>query len=156
MKTLRNNIFTMFTAVLVLVPSISLADYKSDIITSCNVYQKGTDKSEINACKLYIDGFIDSSLLSESAAVLPKSMINEKAVKQSAYLKRAYQSWGFNGNSSSLAAVSYQFCIPLEYDRKQVASTVAKSLDIKKLQEQKLKVILLESLIMNFPCEKNK
>ena len=59
MKTLKKLMLNVVAISACLSPSIVLADYKSDIIDSCSAYQTGKDLSEVNACKLYIDGFID-------------------------------------------------------------------------------------------------
>ncbi|WP_426359959.1 hypothetical protein ACPUVO_07010 [Pseudocolwellia sp. HL-MZ19] len=153
MKIFQSNLGKLFTISLVLIPGIALADFKSDIIESCTNYQKDIDKSEINACKLYIDGFIDSSLLSENAVVKPKAMIGNDETQQSEFLQRAYRTRVLSLPTSLATEANYQFCIPLEYDRKIVASTVAKSLDIASLEDKALKVVLSESLISNFPCD---
>jgi hypothetical protein len=153
MNIFQSNLGKLFTITLVFMPGIALADFKSDIIESCTNYQQGKDKSEINACKLYIDGFIDSSLLSENAVIKPKAMIEKDATQQSEFLQRAYRTRVLNLPTSLAIEASYQFCIPLEYDRKLVASTVAKSLDIAGLEDKPLKVLLSESLMSNFPCE---
>lgn len=153
MKSLKNLMHKMILVGLLLTSVQVFADFKADIIASCSAYQSGYDKSEINACKLYIDGFIDSSLLTEDAVIQPKAMIESQASEQSAYLKRAYQT-----RVSDLAFLSthkdYQFCLPREYDRKVVVSVIAKSMDIKQLADKPLKEVLFETLIADFPCAK--
>lgn len=151
MKKLKHRMLSITAMGLILIPTIVLADFKSDIIASCSVYQQGHDKKEINACKLYIDGFIDSSLLTEDAAIQTKAMIASKPRQQSAYLKRAYQT-RVNDPSFLRNHKEYQFCIPREYDRKVVASNIAKSMDITQLADKALKEVLLETLIADFPC----
>ncbi len=136
---------------LILTPTIVLADFKSDIIASCTAYQQGHDKKEINACKLYIDGFIDSALMTEDAAVQTKAMIASKPKEQSAFLMRAYKTRVYDPAFLSKHK-EYQFCIPREYDRKVVASGIAKSMDISQLVDTPLKEILLETLIADYPC----
>jgi hypothetical protein len=153
MKMLKQRMVNLFAVALLIIPGVSMADFKSDIIASCTAYQQGHDVSEVNACKLYIDGFIDSSLLAKDAVVKPQEMIDQDSSKPSEYLTRAYESRVFNSPSSSVTQTSYQFCTPLEYDRKLVASRVAKSLDIKKLMEKPLKVVVLETLIDDFSCQ---
>ena len=145
-------ISNFLTVSLVLLPTIALADFKSDIIKSCTSYQKGIDKSEINACKLYIDGFIDSSLLSDDAAIQPKAIINDDSTKQSSFLQRAYKTRVFSTPTSLPTEITYKFCIPSEYDRKYVASKVAKSLNIEHLADKSLRVVLFEALVSKFPC----
>ena len=139
---------------LILIPTVVLADYKSDIIASCSAYQQGHDKSKINACKLYIDGFIDSSLLTKDGAVKPQAMIDRQPKEQSDFLKRAYQTRVVNYSSYLKTHKDYQFCIPLESDRIRVASDIAKSMDINQLNSQPLKEVLFETLIAEFPCPK--
>lgn len=153
MTIFQSNLFKSFIMGLVFLPGVALADFKSDIIKSCTNYQQGSDKSEINACKLYIDGFIDASLLFESGAVKPKAMIEQGTEEKSDFLQRAYRTRVLTLPSSLSTEVTYQFCIPLEYDRKIVASKVAKSLDINGLQDKAFKEVLFESLTSNFPCE---
>lgn len=153
MNVFQNKLCRLITISVVMIPGIALADFKSDIIESCTNYQQGKDKSEINACKLYIDGFIDSSLLSEYAVSKPKAMIKKDSYQQSEFLQRAYSTRVITSPSSLSTPVSYKFCIPLEYDRKIVASTVAKSLDIASLEDEPLKVVLSKSLTKNFPCK---
>ncbi|UUO24448.1 hypothetical protein FGD67_15355 [Colwellia sp. M166] len=151
MNNLKNLMHKTILVVLLLTSTQVLADFKSDIIASCSAYQLGEDKSAINACKLYIDGFIDSALLTEDAVIQSKAMIESQASEQSAYLKRAYQTrvsdQAFLNNHKD-----YQFCIPREYDRKVVVSAIAKSMDIKQLADKSLKEVLFETLIADFPC----
>ncbi|MBA6288590.1 MULTISPECIES: Rap1a/Tai family immunity protein [unclassified Colwellia] len=128
------------------------ADFKSDIISSCKAYQQGDDKSEINACKLYIDGFIDSSLLNDDGVVKPKAMIERTAPEQSDFLKRAYRTRVLTTSSMLSNEEAYQFCIPREYDRKEIASSIAKSMDINQLADKQLKQVIFETLIADFPC----
>ena len=128
------------------------ADFKSDIISSCKAYQQGEDKSEINACKLYIDGFIDSSLLNDDGVVKPKAMIERTAPEQSDFLKRAYRTRVLTTSSMLSNEEAYQFCIPREYDRKEIASSIAKSMDINQLADKQLKQVIFETLIADFPC----
>ena len=73
MKKLKYRILSIVVTSVLLIPTIVLADFKSDIIASCSAYQQELDKKEINACKLYIDGFIDSSLLTKDGAVKPQA-----------------------------------------------------------------------------------
>ena len=138
---------------LVFIPTIALADYKSEIITSCSEYQLGKDKSEINACKLYIEGFIDSSLLTKDAVVLTKAILNSQPIDQSDFFKRAYK------NRVSRTVMprkhpEYQFCLPPEQDRKAIISNVAKLMDISKLMSNTLQEVLLKALIDVLPCAK--
>lgn len=153
MKKLKHKVLSFTVLGLILIPTIVLADFKSDIIASCSAYQQGHDKKEINACKLYIDGFIDSALLTEDAAEQTKAMINSQPKEQSAFLQRAYRTRvsdpAFLRNHKE-----YQFCIPREYDRKIIASRIAKSIDINQLADKPLKEVLLETLIADFPCSK--
>ncbi|MBA6224439.1 hypothetical protein H4J51_17075 [Colwellia sp. MB02u-18] len=128
------------------------ADFKSDVISSCKAYQQGDDKSEINACKLYIDGFIDSSLLNDDGVVKPKAMIERTAPEQSDFLKRAYRTRVLTTSSMLSNEEAYQFCIPREYDRKEIASSIAKSMDINQLADKQLKQVIFETLIADFPC----
>lgn len=142
------------SAAVALMPVVAFADFKSDIISSCKAYQQGEDKSEINPCKLYIDGFIDSSLLTEDGIVQPKAMIDRNAPQQSDFLKRAYRTRILTTSSMLNSEDSHQFCIPREYDRKDIASSVAKSMDISQLAEKQLKEVLFETLVSDFPCQK--
>jgi hypothetical protein len=148
------NIMLNFVAVgFIFTPTIVLADFKSDIVASCSSYQQGHDKKEINACKLYIDGFIDSSLLTEDAVIQAKATIGNKSKQQSTYLQRAYRT-RVSDSSFLSTHKNYQFCIPREYNRKIVASKVAKSIDINQLAHKPLKEVLFETLIAVFPCSK--
>lgn len=153
MKHSTNLMLSISVIGLMLLPARVLADFKSDIIASCSAYQQGHNKKEINACKLYIDGFIDSSLLTENAVIAPKAMIEKQPKQLSAYLKRAYKT---RVNDSSLLSVSsqkgYQFCIAQEYDRTFIASRIAKSIDINQLTTKPLREVLFETLTANFPC----
>lgn len=152
MKTLKRLILNITSVGLLVIPMSAIANFKSDIIDSCKAYQQGEDKSEINACKLYIDGFIDSSLLTKDGVVKPKAMIERKSAPQSDFLKRAYQTRVLTTSSILKNEEAHQFCIPLEYDRKKIASTVAKSMDISQLTNKQLKEVLFETLITHFPC----
>lgn len=151
MKKFKHRILSLIVIGLIAIPTIALADFKSEIIASCTAYQQGKDKKEVNACKLYIDGFIDSSLLTEDAAVKPEAMINRMPKEQSNYMKRVYQT-RVNDSAFRSSHKDYQFCIPRENNRKTVASKIAKSMDISQLENKPLKEVIFETLITDFPC----
>lgn len=140
------------TTGLLLTPTIAMADFKSDIIDSCTEYQQGKDTSKINACKLYIDGFIDSALITDDAVIKPRAMIERQSKPTSDYMKRAYRTRLLTTSSMLANEEAHEFCIPRELDRQTLASTVAKSLDIKKLADKPLKEVLFETLIEDYPC----
>ncbi|MFT5706616.1 MAG: hypothetical protein ACI9ES_000902 [Oceanospirillaceae bacterium] len=146
MKKLKKIAFSITAIGLTFTQSIALADYKSDIINSCTAYQQGRDKSDVNPCKLYIDGFIDALLYAEKGVIKPKSLIN---APQSDYVKRVYRT---RVSSKLDNGDAYQFCIYSEHDRKLVASILAKSIDIQQLQSKPLKEVLFTALTRNFPC----
>lgn len=148
-KSLQNSFIVI---VILLIPNLAWADFKSEIIDSCTSYQQGIDKSQVNACKLYIDGFIDSSLLSEEAVIKPQAMLDRKKAPQSDYLQRVYKTRLLTTSSILPDEQTHQFCIPLELERRSIASAVAKSIDIKELQTKPLKVVLFDTLLENFPC----
>lgn len=152
MKNLKLLILNMAAIGLLAMSTVVKADFKSDVISSCKAYQQGDDKSEINACKLYIDGFIDSSLLNDDGVVKPKAMIERTAPEQSDFLKRAYRTRVLTTSSMLSNEEAYQFCIPREYDRKEIASSIAKSMDINQLADKQLKQVIFETLIADFPC----
>ena len=152
MKNLKLLILNMAAIGLLAMSTAVKADFKSDIISSCKAYQQGEDKSEINACKLYIDGFIDSSLLNDDGVVKPKAMIERTAPEQSNFLKRAYRTRVLTTSSMLSNEDAYQFCIPREYDRREIASSIAKSMNINQLANKQLKQVLFETLIADFPC----
>jgi hypothetical protein len=152
MKILISLKTSLLAVILLAVPTAAFADFKSDIIGSCKAYQQGENKSEINACKLYIDGFIDSSLLTEDGVVKPKAMIERKSAPKSDFLKRAYKTRILTTSSMIKNEEAHQFCIPLEYDRRTIASRVAKSMDISQLETKRLKEVLFDTLIADFPC----
>ncbi|MDG1751569.1 MAG: Rap1a/Tai family immunity protein [Thalassotalea sp.] len=154
MKTLKKLMLNVVAISACLSPSIVLADYKSDIIDSCSAYQTGKDLSEVNACKLYIDGFIDASLLSEAGIVKPKAMIEKQQRVTSPFLQRAYQTRLLTTSSTLKNENSHEFCIPREYERKNIASSLAKSMDINQLNSKSLKEVLFDTLIIDFPCNK--
>lgn len=117
MTTLKSLMLNLFTLILFISPTVVLADFKSDIIASCTDYQQGKDKSTINACKLYIDGFFDSSLLTNNGVIKPQAMIDQKQKQQS------------------------------EYNRKETASQLAKSIDTHLLNNKQLKEVFFDTLI---------
>lgn len=153
MKVLKKIMLKVLFVGIIVSPSAAIASYKSEIIDSCSAYQAGIDDEHINACKLYIDGFIDASLLTDMGAVMPKEMLNDKTSAKSAYLERAYQTRLLSTASMIKGEDVHQFCIPLEYDRKKIASTLAKSIDINKLADQSLNEVLFATLVINFPCK---
>ena len=142
---------SVIAAIMVITPRIAYADFKTEIINSCTAYQKGTDTSKINACKLYIDGFIDAALLTEEGTTKSKAMI-QQSQEQSDYLKRAYQTRLLTTSSLITNEDAHQFCIPKEYDRQAIASSLAKSLNINDLNNLPLKQVLFNTLITHFPC----
>jgi len=150
----KNRWIKIISVCLIFASGSVFADFKSDIIKSCKAYQEGTDRNEINPCKLYIDGFIDASLLSESAAVKPEALLTKQSKKTSEFMKRAYETRVSERKSLMKNNVIHAFCIPLETDRKAVASQVAKSLNIADLKNKPLKKVLFEALESDFPCSK--
>lgn len=153
MKILKSLRLKLVAITLLMSPLVVLADFKADIINSCTDYQKGKDKSGINACKLYIDGFIDSSLLTEDGVVKPKAMINTQPKKQSEFLQRAYQTRVLTTSSMLKDEDAHQFCIPSEYTRTEIASKLAKSIDTSQLNNKQLKEVLFDTLVEDFPCK---
>ncbi|WP_448211893.1 hypothetical protein [Colwellia sp. MEBiC06753] len=143
------------SVVVILVSLISLpawADLKTEIIASCIDYQSGTSTSKLNACKLYIDGFIDAALLSEDGVAKPQALIADND-ETSSYLKRAYQTRVLETHSILPDEESHQFCIPIEYQRHTIASMLAKSLDISQLETKTLKEVVFETLVNDYPCD---
>lgn len=126
------------------------ADYKSELIDECKRYQDNIKTEHINGCKLYIDGFIDSAVLSESAAILSsKQIVNNQ--QKSDFIKRVYQTRLINGPHYD-KQVSYQFCIPQEFQRNTIASEVAMLLNIDDLNKKEFKQVVFEALVTKFPC----
>ena len=152
MNMLKPLMLSVSILVLSLVSALAYADYKSDIIDSCTSYQQGDDSRHVNACKLYIDGFIDSSLFTDTGALKPKASIEKVTSQKSDYLKRVYQTRVLTTSSILPNEEVHQFCIPKEYDRKAVASSLAKSIDISELAAKPLKEVLFNTLIEDFPC----
>ncbi|GAA5135218.1 Rap1a/Tai family immunity protein [Thalassotalea piscium] len=153
MNTLKSFIFTALALMLLVSPLSAFANFKSAIIDSCSTYQQDSKKEKINACKSYIDGFIDSSLITDDAVIKPKAQISQQAEPKSDYLKRAYQTRLLTTSSMLDNEQAHEFCIPRELDRQSIASKVAQSIDIQKLEHKTLKEVLLETLIINFPCQ---
>lgn len=152
LKRIRKISLLISAAMLVTISFVAKADYKSEIIESCQAYQLGTDKDHVNACKLYIDGFIDAALFTESALVVNDKGKNDSAEK-SAFMQRVYQTRSTRRISSQLDNINYQFCLEYGDDRALIASKIAKSLVITDLQTKPLKQILSETLRNVFPCE---
>lgn len=146
-------------SVLVLVGLLSVtsfsvrADYKSEIIDSCRAYQNGVDAGHINACKLYIDGFIDAAVLTESAALISDKPGPAGQVKENAFMQRAYQTRLPRRLSSEVDNINYQFCLENGQDRKVITSKIAKTMNISELENKPLKKILFETLVSIFPCK---
>jgi hypothetical protein len=129
------------------------ADYKGEIIESCEAYQAGTNKEHVNACKLYIDGFIDAALVTEDALIMSVNQNNGGHAEQSAFVQRAYQTRLPRRLSSKIDNVDYQFCLESDPDRVAIASNIAKELNISELESKPLKKILFETLVRIFPCD---
>jgi hypothetical protein len=152
MKFTKNFIAKFIFVCFLLASGSVFADFKSEIIKSCKAYQQGIDRSEINPCKLYIDGFIDSSLLSESAVVKPEALIDNLRSPVSDFVKRAYNTRVTARSSLTEKGGDHAFCIPLEEDRRKVVSKIAKSMKIDDLETKYLKEVLFETLVSDFPC----
>lgn len=130
------------------------ADYKSEIIESCQDYQLGKNTDHVNACKLYIDGFIDAAIYTESAAIVEDSQSQIKKAQQSDFLERALQHRVSRLITSEAEFFNAQFCIYREDDRKVIASKIAKAINISALETKPLKQVLFETLMEVYPCEK--
>lgn len=129
------------------------ADFKSEIIESCLAYQSGTDKHAVNACKLYIDGFIDAAVFTESAAIIDVEQNNTVNKKPSNYMQRVYQTRLSSRLLNQQDDTNYQFCLSSESDRQTIASSIAKAIDIKEIEHKPLKQIVFETLEKQFPCK---
>ncbi|WP_206484054.1 hypothetical protein [Thalassotalea sp. G2M2-11] len=151
MNNIKHLMLSLVTINLFIISTTVWADFKSDIIASCSDYQKYQEKQEVNACKLYIDGFIDSALLTDDAVIEPKTITGHTSA-QSSYLKRAYRT-RVNDSAFLSTHQDIQFCLPQEYDRAFITSKIAKSIDITQLASKPLKEVLFETLIANFPCK---
>ncbi|WP_448246819.1 Rap1a/Tai family immunity protein [Thalassotalea agariperforans] len=125
------------------------ASFKTELIEACKRYQQNVKAEPLNGCKLYIDGFIDSAVLSENAVILSTQQLANNQ-KKSDFIKRVYQTRLNNGLESK--NVSYQFCIPQELTRQTITSEVAKLLNIDDLNKKEFKQVVFEALVAKFPC----
>lgn len=152
-KTVTTTKLLMFLLPLSVISMTAKADYKSEIIESCETYQAGKDKDHVNACKLYIDGFIDAAIFTENAALVDEEL-TKTAKEKSAFMQRVYQTRGTHRIRSHIDDVNVEFCIDGSADRKLIASDIAKSLTISDLATKPLKGVLFDALTKSFPCEK--
>lgn len=118
------------------------ADFKSEIIESCTQYQKNDGGKVVNACKLYIDGFIDASM-----------QYHERANNsdKSEFIKRVYRTRTMSGDIVS-TDFERPFCIPKKLTRQEVASTTAKSIDLSNLDIIDFRLVVHQSLVKLYPC----
>ena len=149
MNTLKNIRLSAVSTLLILLSSMTQANFKPEIIDSCTAYQQGTDKSEANACKLYIDGFIDSSLYTKAGKVETTDVTGNQSAQESDFLQRVYST---RISSRLPDKVTHQFCIPQKHNRKLIASSIAKSIDIHQLENTPLRDVIFKALAKNFPC----
>ncbi|NVK25891.1 MAG: hypothetical protein HWE10_13265 [Gammaproteobacteria bacterium] len=132
--------------VLMFCSGLAQASLKSSVIDSCQAYQNGQDDNKVNACTLYIDGFIDSSLQDGSAK-------NDAKQQKSEYMQRVYRTRTFGRTDVETNDVAqHSFCLPKSDDRMAVAVDVAKAIDIEQLKGSDLKSVLLDTLVNRFPC----
>lgn len=152
---LKNSITTLKTLAfsLVFFSTTVEADLKQEISRACSDYQSGEDKSLVNGCKLYIDGFIDSAILSATATLGNSERSQKKLVTENAFFRRAIETRLGEVVSRGTGDTTYEFCIPKNAERSSIASTIAKSMDISSLNEKPLKHILFTTLVSNFPCK---
>ncbi|GHB77764.1 hypothetical protein GCM10008107_29200 [Psychrosphaera saromensis] len=121
---------------------VAKADFKSEIIESCSEYQKNDGGKYVNACKLYIDGFIDASMqYHESASNDDKSE----------FIKRVYRTRTMSGEIVS-SDFERPFCIPKKMQRQEVASSIAKAMDLSNLDITDFRLVVHHSLIKLYPC----
>ena len=128
------------------------ADFKSEIGASCQNYQQGLKVSEINACKLYIDGFIDSSLLADEGAIMPQAIINTERPERSPFIKRVYQTRLLTMSGAQSDSEIHSFCLPMELSRPEIASTLAKAIDIDALESKPMQQVVFDALVQEYPC----
>jgi len=121
---------------------VAKADFKSEIIESCTQYQKNDGGKIVNACKLYIDGFIDASMQYHETAS------NDD---KSEFIKRVYRTRTMSGEIVS-SDFERPFCIPKKLERQQVASTTAKSIDLSNLDIIDFRLVVHQSLVKLYPC----
>lgn len=118
------------------------ADFKSEIIESCTKYQSNDGGPVINACKLYIDGFIDASMQYDAS-----ELVSEK----SDFIKRVYRTRTMSGELTK-SEDAKAFCIPANKSRTAIASEVAKSLDLSSYDQDGLRAVVHHSLVQKYPC----
>ena len=125
-----------------LITFVAKADFKSEIIESCAHYQKNDGGKAVNACKLYIDGFIDASMQYH------ESTNNDD---KSEFIKRVYRTRTMSGEIVN-SDFERPFCIPKKMQRQQVASSVAKALDLSNLDITDFRIVVHHSLVKLYPC----
>lgn len=118
------------------------ADFKSEIIESCTQYQKNDGGPIVNACKLYIDGFIDASMQYDAS-----ELIEDK----SDFIKRVYRTRTMSGELTK-SEDAKAFCIPVNQSRTVIASEIAKSLDLSSYDQDGLRSVVHHSLVQEYPC----
>jgi len=137
------NIKNVLVAVGVMLTAfVAKADFKSEIIESCTQYQNNDGGKVVNACKLYIDGFIDASMQYHGSAS------NDD---KSEFIKRVYRTRTMSGEIVS-SDFERPFCIPKKLQRQQVASTTAKSIDLSNLDIVDFRLVVHQSLVKLYPC----
>ncbi|MDU0112477.1 Rap1a/Tai family immunity protein [Psychrosphaera aquimarina] len=120
---------------------VATADFKSEIIESCTEYQKNDGGKFVNACKLYIDGFIDASMQYHENTNDDKS----------SFIKRVYRTRTMSGEIVN-SDFERPFCIPKKLQRQQVASNVAKSIELNNLDIIDFRLVVHQSLVNQYPC----
>jgi hypothetical protein len=127
---------------LTLMSFVVKADFKSEIIESCTEYQKNDGGKFVNACKLYIDGFIDASMQYH------ESTHNDD---KNDFIKRVYRTRTMSGELVS-SDFERPFCIPKKMKRQEVASSIAKSMDLSNLDITDFRLVVHHSLVKIYPC----
>ena len=132
----------MSISLVMLIAFNAKADFKSEIIESCTEYQKNDGGKFVNACKLYIDGFIDASMQYH------ESSNNEE---KSNFIKRVYRTRTMSGEIVS-SNFERPFCIPKKLTRQEIASTTAKAIDLSNLDIIDFRLVVHQSLVKLYPC----
>ncbi len=123
-------------------------DVKQAVLEACENYQKGKNVSPDNRCKAYIDGFIDASILAQSATFgsgTPTQSDRSSIVKRA--LKYRIGVVDIKGTT-----VNYDFCIPEDVKLFDLKANVINSLDIAVLNQVPLKLEVLSTLKRLYPC----
>ncbi|WP_448567932.1 Rap1a/Tai family immunity protein [Thalassotalea ganghwensis] len=157
MKRCKHRTFKIAALAATLVFSqVSFADSVSaTVIESCQTERQTASNSKTSACKVYIEGFLDALAIDwRNITRATPSVAHQN--ESTGFINRAYQTRVTERPSLPMANSPSHICLPESTSNSLVVETVIKAIKGGSLEKKSLNQTVLDILIEQFPCDKDK